>query len=232
MSIVDIIFPRKCISCGEIADSEKKDVFCPICRAKYEMIKRERCPVCGLAQCKCRCVASKLCKDGMPVTERHIFAFESELSRTLIYKLKRKNLRSLRTFFADECYKMVREEAERANGEELVIVYPPRSKSGIKEYGFDQAHIIASAVAKMSDIPLLKIFRRTHNGKLQKTLSAKQREQNAERVFDISKKADVLGKTVIIIDDVVTSGSTAARLASLAMSRGAKRIIVISVAKT
>lgn len=232
MSIVNIIFPKKCISCGDITESGEKDVFCPICRARYEMIKRQRCTVCGLAECKCRCVASKLSKSGLPVTERHVFAFESDISRTLIYKLKRKNLRSLRSFFANECYNIVREETETAKGEDFAIVYPPRSKSGIKEYGFDQAHIIASAVAKRSDIPLSAIFRRVRKGKLQKTLSSEQREENAERVFDISKKADVYGKTLIIIDDVVTSGSTAARLATLAMSRGAKRIIVISVAKT
>ncbi len=232
MSIVNIIFPQKCISCGETTESGEKDVFCPICRAKYEMIKRQRCDVCGLAECKCRCIASKLHKSGSPITERHVFAFESDISRTLIYKLKRKNLRSLRAFFANECYDIVREETDRVKGEDFAIVYPPRSKSGIKEYGFDQAHIIASAVAKRSGIPLLKIFRRVHKGKLQKTLSSEQREQNAERVFDITKNADVSGKTIIIIDDVVTSGSTAARLATLVMRCGAKRIIVISVAKT
>lgn len=232
MNPFNLIFPKKCMGCGEFIKSSERDVFCPICRTKYEAMKREKCRDCGKPHVMCRCIASNLKPLDIPVSERHVFAFESELSRTLIYRLKRKNLRELRSFLARECAEIVKEEAARREGDELAIVFPPRSKSGIKEYGFDQAHIIATEVSKITGIPLLKVFKRAGGGKAQKTLSAKERAENAEKAFRISEKADLSGKTVIIIDDVVTSGSTAARLSELSKLYGAKRIIVVSAAKT
>lgn len=232
MSIFNLIFPKKCISCGDFMKSGEYDVFCPVCRTKYEAMKREKCRVCGSPHVMCRCIASKLKLIDVPVTERHVFAFGSELSCTLIYKLKRKNLSALRIFLSHECGEIVKEETTGGTCEDFAIVFPPRSKSGIKEYGFDQAHIIATEVSKITDIPLLKVFKRSLGGKAQKTLSAREREENAEKTFDISEKADLSGRSVIIIDDVVTSGSTVARLSELSKLYGAKRIIVVSVAKT
>lgn len=212
--------------------SGERDVFCPICRTKYEAMKRDKCRLCGAPHFVCRCIASKLKPLDIPITERHVFSFDSGLSRALIYKLKRKNLSVLRLFLARECAEIVKEETARCPREDFAIVFPPRSKSGIKEYGFDQAHIIATEVSKITEIPLLKIFKRSLGGKAQKTLSAKEREENAEKAFYISEKAELSGCSVIIIDDVVTSGSTVARLSELSKLYGAKRIIVVSVAKT
>lgn len=231
MKLLNLIFPKKCISCGEFTDNKMNDPFCSICRTKYETMKRERCRACGKMHLECRCVSQKLKNIGIPLTQRHIFAFGSDLSRTLIYKLKRKNLRLLQKFLACECANVVKEETESKFHEEFVIVYPPRSKSAIKEYGFDHAHIIASEVSKITDIPLLNIFVRNFGGKAQKTLSASEREVNANKSFGILEDYALSGLSFIIIDDVVTSGSTAARLSELLKLQGAKRIIVVSVSK-
>ena len=231
MKLLNLIFPKKCISCGEFTDNKMNDPFCPICRTKYETMKRERCRACGKMHLECRCVSQKLKNIGIPLTQRHIFAFGSDLSRTLIYKLKRKNLRLLQKFLACECANVVKEETESKFHEEFVIVYPPRSKSAIKEYGFDHAHIIASEVSKITDIPLLNIFVRNFGGKAQKTLSASEREVNANKSFGILEDYALSGLSFIIIDDVVTSGSTAARLSELLKLHVAKRIIVVSVSK-
>lgn len=231
MSLINIIFPKKCISCGDFIENAEKDVFCIICRTKYESIKREKCRVCGAPHSKCHCVVPKLQDIGLPLSQRHVFAFDGELSRSLIYRLKRKNLRELRLFLARECSEAVIEETARLPYADHVIVFPPRSRSGIRTYGFDQAQILAKEVSKITGIPILNIFRRSAGAKVQKTLSADEREKNAEKTFDISKKAELSGKCVIFIDDVVTSGSTAARLAALLKLCGAARIIVVSVAK-
>ena len=231
MKLLNLIFPKKCISCGEFTDNKMNDPLCPICRTKYETMKRERCRACGKMHLECRCVSQKLKNIGIPLTQRHIFAFGSDLSRTLIYKLKRKNLRLLQKFLACECANVVKEETESKFHEEFVIVYPPRSKSAIKEYGFDHAHIIASEVSKITDIPLLNIFVRNFGGKAQKTLSASERELNANKSFGILEDYALSGLSFIIIDDVVTSGSTAARLSELLKLQGAKRLIVVSVSK-
>ena len=227
MNILNLIFPPKCAGCGEITDG---GVFCGICRSRYEQMKRELCRGCGAPHEKCRCRGTMLKSGGSFVSERHLFAFDGELSRTLIYKLKRKNLTRLQKFLASECASLIREEVRC--GESIALTYPPRSESGMRKYGFDQARILAREVARITGADLEEVFCRGESEAEQKTLSAKEREENANEAYLLLEGADLTGKCAVIIDDVVTSGSTVARLASLAKTAGAERVMIISVAKT
>jgi predicted amidophosphoribosyltransferase len=163
------------------------------------------------------------------VTQRHLFAFDEDAARTLIYKLKRKNLSSLQRFLSREYADIL--ASELSAGEGAVLLYPPRSRVGIQKYGFDQARVIALGVGKITGIPVMDIFERGV-GSEQKTLSAADRSKNASSVYFLKENNDIYGRTAVIIDDVVTSGSTAARLCELAFCAGAERAIVISAAKT
>ena len=227
MNILNLIFPPKCVGCGEITDG---GVFCGICRSRYEQMKREHCRRCGAPHERCRCKGTMLAKSGGFVSERHLFAFDGELSRTVIYKFKRKNLGRLQKFLASECARLLRDEVR--GGESLAVIYPPRSESGVSKYGFDQARILAREVSRITGAPLEDIFYRGKSETEQKTLTAKEREENAREAYLLSEGADLTGKCAVIIDDVVTSGSTMARLASLAKTAGAERVIILSVAKT
>ena len=163
---------------------------------------------------------------SLPVRQRHIFSFKEDMARTIVYKLKRRNLTGLQDFLCRECAHLVKEEIRE--GEKVVIVYPPRSKRGIMKYGFDQACILANGIGKILDIPVLNIFLHKGSGE-QKTLSATERMKNASGAYFLKEGADLEGFTVVIVDDVVTSGSTALALCRLSSSAGAKRTIVVSV---
>lgn len=228
MSIWSLIFPRKCVGCREFIAGDS--VFCPVCEAKYERMKRAFCKKCGREHVMCRCKATKLAGIDMPIEERHLFAYDSELSRTIIYKLKRKNVASLQKFLAHELVLLSREELKGRG--EAVVSYPPRAKSAVREYGFDHAKILAEGVACELGLPLAEAFERGESEKQQKTLSAKEREENVKNAYFAAENADLTGKTLVIIDDVVTSGSTAARLCTLVHEKGCARIVLISAAKT
>jgi ComF family protein len=227
MNILNFIFPKKCAVCGEFTG---KELFCEVCAAKYEQLKRVPCKYCGLAHSLCRCRAEKL-RGEKRVTARHLFAYEGETAKSLIYKLKRKNLCSLQKLLALELARLIKEELR--TGEECMVTFAPRAKKSILEYGFDQAEILAREAAKILSLPMEAIFERERNANTQqKMLGAKEREQNAQSAFFVNEGAELCGKTLVIIDDVTTTGSTAGRLCSLALEEGAKRIIFVSVAKT
>ncbi|MBQ9745285.1 MAG: ComF family protein [Clostridia bacterium] len=226
MSIFSLIFPRRCAGCGEFAEG----VFCELCAAKYEQIKRVPCRRCGAAHSLCRCKPEKLAGER-GVSTRHLFAFEGETARSLVYKLKRKNLSALQKFFAAECASLIREEMRR--GEEYIVTYVPRAKKSVREYGFDQAQILAREAAKALGLPAAELFLRERGADVQqKTLGAKEREQNAACAYTLCEDADAAGKTVVILDDVTTTGSTAKSLCRLAYEAGAKRVLLVTVAKT
>ena len=81
-------------------------------------------------------------------------------------------------------------------------------------------------------MPFCRIFERERGADVQqKTLGAKEREQNAESAFYVCGGESAEGKTLIIIDDVTTTGSTAKRLCDLALEEKSAGIIFVSVAK-
>ena len=154
MKLINLIFPKKCAACGEFTGEA---VLCNVCAAKYEQIKRVPCKRCGTAHSLCRCKPERLwgCKRA---SCRHLFAFEGEMAKGLIYKLKRKNLSSLQKFFARECASLIKEEMRR--GEEYVVTYAPRAKKSVREYGFDQAEILAREASKLLSLSHRMLFER------------------------------------------------------------------------
>lgn len=226
MKLINLIFPKKCAFCG---DFSVENVLCGICASKYEQIKRTPCRRCGAAHLNCRCKPEKLLYEDR-VSCRHLFAFEGEMAKTLIYKIKRKNISSLRKFFASECAALIK--SEQKQGEEYFVSYAPRAKSAVLEYGFDQAELLAHEIAKALKLDMEDIFiREDGEDTQQKTLGATEREKNAKRAFSLCEGADIEGKTLILLDDVTTTGSTAKRLCELVLSAGAKNVLFISIAK-
>ena len=226
MNIINLIFPKKCAVCGEFTGEA---VFCRVCAAKYEQMKRVPCKRCGAAHSLCRCRASRLAA-YKNVRARHLFAYEGEMARGLIYKLKRKNLSGLQRFLAAEIAALIKEEMRR--GEEYLVTYAPRARKSVREYGFDQAEILAREAAKALGSPFFRVFERERGADVQqKTLGAKEREQNAESAFYVCDGAGVEGKTLIIIDDVTTTGSTAKRLCDIALEKKSAGIIFVTAAK-
>ncbi len=227
MKLINLIFPKKCAACGEFTEGE---VFCRICAAKYEQLKREPCKKCGQMHYLCRCRAEKLALENK-ISARHLFAYGGDMAKNLIYKLKRKNLPSLQKFFARELAAIIKDEIR--SDREYIVTFAPRSKKSVREYGFDQAELLARETAKILSLPWGAIFEREKKANTQqKTLNAKEREENVKDAFHIYKENEPKEKTVILIDDVTTTGSTAARLCELALGAGAAEILFISVAKT
>ncbi len=227
MKLINLIFPKKCAFCGEFTGGE---VFCSVCAAKYEQMKLVPCKRCGEAHSLCRCRAEKLWGERK-VRARHLFAYDGEMAKSLIYKLKRKNLSSLQVFLGSELASLIRQELRR--GEKYIITYAPRAQKSVREYGFDQAELLARGASKSFHFPVESVFERERGANTeQKTLGREEREENAKGAFRICNGAEVAGKTLIIIDDVTTTGSTAARLCELALGAGAAGIVFISAAKT
>ena len=227
MKLINLIFPKKCAFCGEFTGG---DVFCSVCAAKYEQMKLVPCKRCGEAHSLCRCRAEKLWGQRS-AGARHLFAYDGEMAKSIIYKLKRKNLSSLQEFLGGEIAELIRQELRR--GEKYIITYAPRAKKSVREYGFDQALLLAEAAAKILNFPVEDVFERERGADTQqKTLGREEREQNARSAFRLCGGAEIEGKTLIIIDDVTTTGSTAARLCELALEAGAAGILFISAAKT
>ena len=222
-----ILFVRKCLVCGKILpDAEKETALCPQCLALYEELEEKFCPDCGLAERFCACVPSAL--KGKISFSAHLFSYESPLSKTLIYSLKRKNLSALQHFLAERLSDllMFRDLSD------YTVTFAPRKPKSVREYGFDQAKILAKLLSRYLLLPFDTVFSHRHFSKLQKTLNAEERRENAKKSYVLHSDFERETDKLLIIDDVMTTGSTLSALISLAKEAGYREIAVVTVAKT
>lgn len=113
-----------------------------------------------------------------------------------------------------------------------IICYVPMTKNAIKKRGFNQCKFIATRVGYLLDVPISNCILKVRNTKEQKTLSKDERRINVEGAFKIKNNKDVFNKEVILIDDVITTGSTVNECKKILKINGTKRIIILTIAKS
>ena len=119
----------------------------------------------------------------------------------------------------------------KLNPEEWFITYPPRSRVEAKKYGFDQSKQLAELISEYTGMKLYRCFERK-NSKMQKNLNIYERKINADGTYSLKNGVQIKGKKFVIIDDVITTGSTINACASLLMSAGATDVFPVSVSRT
>ena len=110
------------------------------------------------------------------------------------------------------------------------VIAMPLSRSRQRERGFNHAHEIARRLAGRLDVPLVHALRRTRDAPAQAGLTLRERARNLRDAFEAS--VEVAGRSVAIVDDVMTTGATLRAAARALRSAGAARVDAWVVART
>lgn len=231
------------MACGELLDIEKNAIenlsLCPECLAKYRIAKAEVCHECNLSAERCLCGVNKRGIDTGDLTKLFYYRTdrESSIQSRIIYALKHENDIRFATFLADELSVIISRLMieRRINPDECIFTYVPRRSQAVIDDGFDQGERLALCVAKTFD--LKKNFARAfvrRGGKEQKKLDANERKRNIRKSVKLRRKikTKIQNKTVLLFDDLVTSGVTMSEAKSLLTDAGAKAVICITVGRT
>jgi len=97
--------------------------------------------------------------------------------------------------------------------------------------GFNQSELLARGLARRLKVPMLCALRRTRSTRIQAGLSNTARRRNVAQAFRCRRAGAVAGKRLLLIDDVMTTGSTAAACALALKRAGAKRVVLATVAR-
>lgn len=229
----DLLFPPRCVGCGDLLPPfvRRATVFCPLCRTAWESAVTE--------------AADHAATDagrGLIYLVHYRPGHADGIPEKLIYHLKHEGDPRAFSFVAERLAPRLLDAAAtlpaRAPvGEDkpLLFTYPPRRRSAVREDGFDQAQRLAKALAVACDGDFAALIRRTHRkAREQKTLNAEERAVNATSSYILADKAaeTVRDRTVVICDDLCTTGATLNRCAALLVEAGARSVILCTVART
>ncbi len=228
---LDCLFVPRCAVCRERLHTSESGL-CENCRRAYNTAKAEYCDVCGMEASVCRCVPQNLTVNGCVAYRKLVFyksSVENSVVRGMMYALKRNHAVGLAAFLAAELAELVKGTVS----EDTVVTYAPRAAFAKQKYGYDQGELLAKHVAANLGLDFRRLLtRRRFQSREQKLLNAAERKKNVRDLFFVRKPQFASAKSILLIDDVVTSGATLGACVGALYRSGAREVRCLSVAYT
>lgn len=221
-SVLDFIYPNLCLGCGDYLESEKQ--ICSHCEKKIEVIKLPYCLHCmHYMENKTTCSSCK--SNSYPLFS--YATYESPM-REIIIEYKFRDITSIASDIAQRISDQFEPLVRELKADMLIPI--PLHKSRESSRGYNQALILANELNKRMNIPVHEdILHRVKKRKPQAKLSTPERQKNIESVFQVESLAPC-ELTCILVDDVVTTGSTVFEATKELNEHGYKVVAVISIA--
>ena len=217
--IVSAFFPKTCAVCGSIINEDES--LCDYC---YEMIERtaadKRCFKCGLPKKNCEC-------------SKYIFRFSGctapfyygNFSKKAMFIFKFRKRSELGEMFARYMALSVNESFYGVDFDLIACV--PMDKLSKFKRGYNQSEILAYELSKILDIPfawnLLGARKKKYS---QHTLPNRERHNNVKDKYVCNKRID--GKTILLVDDIKTTGATLDECSVQLLRSGAERVYCVT----
>ena len=120
---------------------------------------------------------------------------------------------------------MIEKLLER-NLSEVVLTFVPMHPRRERERGYNQSKILAETIAKKLDLKCQEVFEKVKDTKFQVGLKKDQRQENLKNAFAVKKAPE----EIIIVDDVITTGTTISELVKVAKASGIKKVTALIAA--
>ncbi|MFZ4396467.1 MAG: phosphoribosyltransferase family protein [Kiritimatiellia bacterium] len=232
VAVLDLVFPRDCAGCGRAVDRPHGHV-CWECFRSIELRATGLCRQCGLTiegQTVHDFVCSA-CRDHEPAFEMARSASRfSGVVREMLHQFKYGGATWLCQDLADLLHGCV---LGHYAAEEVDLVVPvPLHGQKQRDRGYNQAALLAAALASRLNRPQVgDVLMRTRDTPTQTKLHAEQRRKNVRNAFAVCAPEWVRGRTVLLVDDVMTTGATLSEAAATLKRAGARRVWTATVAR-
>lgn len=221
--LLAILFPERCAVCGEVIVCGEG--VCSACRDKLPRVGTPVCPFCGLEKEWCQCRHRRRHFDRVIAP----LYYDGAASRAIL-RMKASGDRVAAAFFAEEMAAAVRQHYPDTVFDGVVFV--PSERSRQRRRGYNPGHMVAQELAVQLELPLLPVLIKLTENAPQKSLSAIERSGNVLGVFDVVEESAVVGKTLLLADDIITTGATLDECAKMLKIGGAETVFAVVAAAT
>lgn len=226
--IVDIVFPSYCAVCEVPLESNEK-VVCEQCYYSIKSIDSSFCQHCGRPLKRRASECKKCTEDRLSLTRIRAFGLYDKTLSSIIHLFKYGQKPSLGTRLGRLMSIAVLRDPLLSTAELVIPVplHPVRHR----ERGYNQSELLASALVKSIGLSLItNVLVRKKNTKFQTSLSPEERFDNVAGAFFVKQPEILKGKKVLLVDDVMTTGSTLHSCAEALLSGGAQEVYGITCA--
>lgn len=233
MTLLDILFPKRCFSCHRLGS-----YLCASCRKYVSVLDHLNCPVCkkpavdGITHPRCK---TRYTPDGLI----SFFRYKSPI-REYIHAIKYRYLFHAADELVEMCcvtpHMKALQMIIRKIRDHVVLVPMPLHKKRLMERGFNQSECIAQCISQRLHIPMMHdiLLRTTYTPPQALMPRASDRINNMRNVFEVNetKKQAAMGKTVLLVDDVWTTGATLMAATRILKHSGAAKVFGLTVAQS
>ncbi len=228
-SLIGLLYPAQCLACGSGLEALDNAGICPSCRTKIRRNPKPHCKSCGRSIDD----RSGLCAE----CARTKFHFERAWSaylyegvlKDLVHLFKYSGRLSLARAFSDLLFDFINENPEILDGIDA-ITYVPLQAGNLRRRGFNQSKVLGARISARYDIPLLDLLTKSRATRCQNELSREERLDNLKGAFR-SRGGNLKEKTLLLIDDVMTTGSTLNECSKTLLGSGAKNVRCLTLAR-
>ena len=239
-AVFGLVYPRGCAACGVVRlDGDGVEAVCRECRDGIRLI--------GLTRSRCRRCSSPLPRpleegEDQPARCRacrnRVLYFKSAVAwaaysgpvKEMIVRMKREEDRAIAAAIGRETVAVV---SGAGFGAEIdCVVAVPAERPIASRHDFNQAEVMASVVARgLRSRHIESALAKVRRTAKQAWLPSTARFPNVKDAFRAVRKRGIRGKTVLLVDDVMTTGATAAECSKALLEGGAKRVYAAAAAR-
>ena len=214
----------RCSWCGK--EIFEDGYFCSVCESKLPFIDENYCEHCG-RQLFSKSAYCSTCKENLTEISymRSAFNYGKPIN-TLIKKMKYENGRYVADLLTEYLFLAYQRYGLSAD----LLAFVPMTEKAKQKRGFNQSELLCRGLALKTEINVFEGLTKIRETQRQAKLNRKERITNLSKAFRVHDKKNIKDKTVLIIDDVSTTGSTMKVLSEKLLKAGAKSVGVLTVA--
>lgn len=226
--IIDLLYPRRCFVCHGISVSDRTGFYvCPKCEKKLNRVEEPVCTLCGKPISRDDRAYCTDCGKGNRIFDggSSLYVYD-EVMKKSVHMFKEEGRAEYAAYYAQGLYEKYKDLYTSWKIEALIPVPLTKKKEGRR--GYNQAALIAKELGGLLHLPVLTDLIIKKEGREQKNLDLYEREKNSKRSFILSGNI-VQSRSVLIVDDVFTTGSTINHIAGLLKKAGCKSVYFTTV---